>query len=459
MLANKQMLNEDVFVSDIDNNKKTLGLSYLKGGSSTRRNKYKGESLKTDKMDAGGSDTYEVPLKGGMMSYNITSINGQEVMHYFKNHFMKKKTSATLDGEEYELIMEDAEFREFMEQFVNKVGAVIESKASEMDTDEGRYLSIFPVPSSSNFNTTMVEVLSRNRIKINGLATRKVDDALLRKDTTKVAKDEEFVEKNREFYDAKASVYDKFGENSKENRGTNLNQLDNTVNRFGRLEDIKKQLEKLNAMTENRRGYPTGSLLMAWQAIKHSIVQGRNIRQTTIEKLDNLFRQYQEGVEKLRDIAQYYDTARNQMNRQHLEKIVQAIKYAKGPSIEKRKYEILDFLKEHGYGKGYIRSKLYDVCMWEPKNFQIKNFDNGTRLGLKNLFAFDEEKLRQEINSIKQSVLVIFDDNISGGATLSDICYQFKKLGIENIIPITFGKMKVKNMMGTSLPNYKFNMN
>ena len=270
---------------------------------------------------------------------------------------------------------------------------------------------------------------------------------------------EEFVEKNREFYDAKASVYDKFGENSKENRGTNLNQLDNTVNRFGRLEDIKKQLEKLNAMTENRRGYPTGSLLMAWQAIKHSIVQGRNIRQATIEKLDNLFRQYQEGVEKLRDIAQYYDTARNQMNRQHLEKIVQAIKYAKGPSIEKRKYEILDFLKERGYGKGYIRSKLYDVCMWEAKNFQIKNFDNGTRLGLKNLFAFDEEKLRQEINSIKQSVLVIFDDNISGGATLSDICYQFKKLGIENIIPITFGKMKVKNMMGTSLPNYKFNMN
>ena len=101
-LRKSDVLSEDVFVSNIDNKKKRLGLSYLKGGSAIRRNKYKGESLKTDKMDYVGSDTYEVPLKNGMMSYNITSINGTEVMHYFKNHFSNKKTSAKVDGEEYE---------------------------------------------------------------------------------------------------------------------------------------------------------------------------------------------------------------------------------------------------------------------------------------------------------------------------------------------------------------------
>ena len=47
------------------------------------------------------------------------------------------------------------------------------------------------------------------------------------------------------------------------------------------------------------------------------------------------------------------------------------------------------------------------------------------------------------------TVFVIFDDNISGGSTLSDICYQAKKLGIKYIIPITFGEMRVKYQQGT----------
>lgn len=457
-LRKSDVLSEDVFVSNIDNKKKRLGLSYLKGGSAIRRNKYKGESLKTDKMDSVGSDTYEVPLKNGMMSYNITSINGTEVMHYFKNHFNKKKTSAKVDGEEYELVMEDAEFREFMEQFINKVGYVVSSKTEEMDIDDGRYLSIFPVPSSSNFNETMVEVMSRNRIKVNGLITRKVDGDVLRKDVSNIEKDENFVQNNKDFYDAPYSSYDKFGEGAKEYKGTNMNQLDNEINRFGRLEDIKAQIEILNAMTENRRGKSKGRLLTIWNNIKSGIAAGQKIRQSTIKKLDDLFTEYQEGVEKLRDIARYYDTARGQDNAQHLEKVAQAIKYAKGPSIERRKNEILEYLRENGFGKRINKAKLYDVCMWEPANFEIKKLSNGTRLGMKNLFAFDDEKLKKEIDAIKNSVLVIFDDNISGGATLSDICYQFKKLGIENIIPITFGKMKVKNMMGTTMPNHKFNM-
>ena len=43
--------------------------------------------VKTDKMDSLGGDTYEVPLKGGITSYNITSKNGSLVMKYFKHFF------------------------------------------------------------------------------------------------------------------------------------------------------------------------------------------------------------------------------------------------------------------------------------------------------------------------------------------------------------------------------------
>ena len=72
----------------------------------------------------------------------------------------------------------------------------------------------------------------------------------------------------------------------------------------------------------------------------------------------------------------------------------------------------------------------------------MKSLTNDIRLGLKNYFSKDEEIIEQELQKIKNTVFVIFDDNVSGGATLSDICLHAKSLGIEYIIPITFGKMR-----------------
>lgn len=71
-------------------------------------------------------------------------------------------------------------------------------------------------------------------------------------------------------------------------------------------------------------------------------------------------------------------------------------------------------------------------------------------MGLKNFYNpnQDEELVKAELERIKGTIFVIFDDNLSGGATLSDICYQCKHLGIDNIVPITFGKMQEKVTMG-----------
>jgi phage terminase small subunit len=77
----------------------------------------------------------------------------------------------------------------------------------------------------------------------------------------------------------------------------------------------------------------------------------------------------------------------------------------------------------------------------EPIDYQIKKIFNDSRMGLKNLFSFDEKELGLAKEQIAGNVLVIFDDNISGGATLSDICAQFLSIGVKHIIPITFGKM------------------
>ena len=66
-------------------------------------------------------------------------------------------------------------------------------------------------------------------------------------------------------------------------------------------------------------------------------------------------------------------------------------------------------------------------------------------MGVKNLFQpnkdIPQEEIQKEVEKTKGGIVVIFDDNVSGGGTLSDICMGLQKLGMENIIPITFGKM------------------
>ena len=84
----------------------------------------------------------------------------------------------------------------------------------------------------------------------------------------------------------------------------------------------------------------------------------------------------------------------------------------------------------------------------QAEDFQIKNLSNDVRMGMKNYFALNSELAKEEMEKIKGTIFVIFDDNISGGATLSDICMQAKQLGIEYIIPITFGEMQMKYNLG-----------
>lgn len=88
-----------------------------------------------------------------------------------------------------------------------------------------------------------------------------------------------------------------------------------------------------------------------------------------------------------------------------------------------------------------------DIVEIRPENFQIKNLTNDTRMGLKNYFKL-QDVADDEIKRIQNTVFVIFDDNISGGATLSDICYQCKKIGINYLVPITFGEMRTKYSQG-----------
>ena len=100
------IIKEDVYINNLKRkaNKNVANLTYSKNSTFNKGNKVSSDMRKTGLMDnQNGSTTYEVPLKGGLMSYNITDINGTEVMHYFKRQFEKRDTKIKIYGEEYYL--------------------------------------------------------------------------------------------------------------------------------------------------------------------------------------------------------------------------------------------------------------------------------------------------------------------------------------------------------------------
>jgi hypothetical protein len=135
------------------------------------------------------------------------------------------------------------------------------------------------------------------------------------------------------------------------------------------------------------------------------------------------------------------------LNRSKWENAFNQLKYAKGPSVQKRSEDIWSIVTPI-LGKTFMSKNKIDIVEIEKKNFQIKNLSNDVRMGLKNYFKV-QDNVDDEVKELQNTIFVIFDDNISGGATLSDICYQCKKLGINYLVPITFGEMRTKYNQGT----------
>ena len=406
------------------------------------------DMLKTNLMDNNsGQTTYEVKLKGGFTSYNITDINGTEVMHYFKRKFSNEETRIKLGDTEYDLEMQDTEFRNFMAQFLNKVNAVVEYRARQfMENNKGLTFSniyVYPVPSSSNFNNEMVKRIVKNNHTIDNLPVSAISSSILKKDTSNLEKDTDFINKNRDYYNSER--WQTGG-----NGGSHMQAVDNDLNRLSRLESVKAEIDKANEFTKIENRKQTGSLLHQLNYVSARLNSPEKYGAPTlksIKKLYDLYIEYQEAVKKITIAGEYYDTIAHKYHKPHLKKVAEAIKYSKGPSIEGRTQRILQILKEYNMTNG-LPVKPYDICMWQPANFQIKKLGNDSRMALKNYFSINNDPAEAELKNTDNSIVVIFDDNISGGTTLSDICYQLQKIGVKYMIPITFGKMRTSYSQG-----------
>lgn len=120
-------------------------------------------------------------------------------MHYFKNKVNKKQTSIDIEvngvKNEYQLIMEDPEFIDFKNTFIQKVSNVVNNAITNFDNKEDfTEVSIYPVPSSSNFNEFMCKSIA-GQSKIDGLNTRQITDTIFKKDLTDLQKDTDFINK------------------------------------------------------------------------------------------------------------------------------------------------------------------------------------------------------------------------------------------------------------------------
>lgn len=452
--AYQYYINEDVFINGISNNKNKniANLTYKRNNNGSiarnRGNMTSLDMLKTNLMDNNsGQTTYEVKLKGGFTSYNITDINGTEVMHYFKRKFSNEETRIKLGDTEYDLEMQDSEFRNFMVQFLNKVNAVVEYRARQfMENNKGLTFSniyIYPVPSSSNFNIEMVKRIVKNNHTIDNLPVSAISSSILKKDTSNLEKDTDFIDKNRDYYNSER--WQTGG-----NGGSHMQAVDNDLNRLSRLESVKAEIDKANEFTKIENRKQTGSLLSQLNYVSARLNNPEKYGAPTlksIKKLYDLYIGYQEAVKNITIAGEYYDTIAHKYHKPHLKKVAEAIKYSKGPSIEGRTQRILQILKEYNMTNG-LPVKPYDICMWQPANFQIKKLGNDSRMALKNYFSINNDSSEAELKNTDNSIVVIFDDNISGGATLSDICYQLQKIGVKYMIPITFGKMRTSYSQG-----------
>ena len=456
----KNNINEVVFAdrNKINTKKKTIGLTYTKDKrANSNANAF--DKLGTEEMDQDNANTIEVPLKGGLISYNITDIKGTEVMHYFKRMYdNRKKTTIDVkdregNKEEYELEMENSEEREFINRFVRKVEYVVNAWINKNKKQNIPFtkISILPVDSTSSFNKNFVSQELEGR-SIGGLKIQMINPEMLKKELVNVQRDEEFIKNNEKFFNSDFALSDP-------SQGTVNQRVDNVVRRNQALKERNNYIIEINQIVQK--------LLNFIQNSKRS----EKLSDLQIKRLKDNYTRYCDLIKMCYNIS-YIGANDNKEHKLNHEEILNAIKYSKGPSIDNRSSLLWQMIKRYVRGeKSPVDGERYEelpLCRWDKANFEIKTLRNSERLGLKNIYnvnsSWDEKRLQEELNKIKGTILLIFDDNVSGGATLSDVCYQCKQLGVENIIPITFGKMSESNQMrglvlNTPEDGYNFSTN
>ena len=432
----KEYINEDVAVNQLDNQYKVANLTYNTSG--IKNNLKKSDYLKTDLMDkTSNAQTFEVPLKGGLISYNITGIKGTEVMHYFKNHFQHKDTTMKFDGDNYKLQMKENEFNQFMQVFKKKIETVIENDMLKQTQKEQKknkdfqfsQISIYPVPSSSNFNEKMAQELSHLTINFNQKSYKIniLNKNILLKDLKNITTDRDFIKANKNYY-----YNTSLGKDVDYNNMYHTPAISHINTVINKNKIIFREISKL--INEINKIY--------FQI--YNIVNTPNFNSDTLASLINTyFQKYSLLIKRdsfMYDDERYHTTKQTNIMSKYRYQIDE-----KNDLLTPSQYTILNNIEKQYKIQHPNHLKITNIKPLLVPKFEIKNLPDSVRMGLRNIYIPNEnEEMQEELNKVQSNLIVVFDDNISGGATLSDVCYQLYKLGAQHIIPITFGQMAKK---------------
>lgn len=137
--------------------------------------------------------------------------------------------------------------------------------------------------------------------------------------------------------------------------------------------------------------------------------------------------------------------ARRQMEalKKELEELLISRAHQKGRKPEK---QIAYINQEIGLYDQLVKAKRKHMRGPDPtidqdgnvKDWQIKILDDKIRRAIDNIFTLNPE-MKNMASKLQGKSVVLFDDNLSSGATMDELCIALKQLGVANIIPITLG--------------------
>jgi hypothetical protein len=89
--------------------------------------------------------------------------------------------------------------------------------------------------------------------------------------------------------------------------------------------------------------------------------------------------------------------------------------------------------------KGQLgKDPTIDKATGKVKNWQIKSIDDKERRSIEGIFELNPQykNIQYKLNG---KHIIVFDDNLSSGATLDDVCLALKNLGAASVMPFTLG--------------------
>lgn len=154
---------------------------------------------------------------------------------------------------------------------------------------------------------------------------------------------------------------------------------------------------------------------------------------------DNEIHALQQRIDKWKSDEDLRDLRRKI---KELEDEISEIKLNRGKGRPSKEFtNKVDLLNTYNNQIGYLRrgKRGKDSTIDKEgnvKDFQIKSIADKERRAIEGLF-----EINPEYNGIQQKLvgktILVFDDNISSGATLDDICLALQRIGVKEIIPIT----------------------